>query len=177
MTFRSVAQWDFIRWIVRGCGLLVLLVGMVVLLKVVKEALILYEDPTRIETLAVRIENAANLDVNLSPASPRQNTPALTQTQTPTQTPTPTRSDDTGPGAAAPAATPPPAAPRMTKPGLRLSYFVAWIIELLLLLLIARIGLAAIKTGGELVLYRDEQPARDKNPEQAAGGRRGVNPP
>lgn len=162
MTFRFVAQWDFIRWIVRGCGLLVLLVGLAVLLKVVKEALILYEDPTRIEILAARIESAANLDVNLSPAGPRldapgqdapaQNAPALPQA----------RSGDTGPGAAPP---PAPPARRVARPGLRLSYFVAWIIELLLLLLIARIGLAAIKTGGELVLYRDEHRAGNRKPE------------
>jgi hypothetical protein len=36
---------------------------------------------------------------------------------------------------------------------IRVSYFFAWMIVLLLLLLIARISLAAIKTGGELVLY------------------------
>lgn len=35
----------------------------------------------------------------------------------------------------------------------RLSYFVAWIIALSLLLLISMIAFSAIKTGGELVLY------------------------
>ncbi|MEE9575557.1 MAG: hypothetical protein V3W03_05590 [Gammaproteobacteria bacterium] len=34
-----------------------------------------------------------------------------------------------------------------------MSYFFAWVIALLLLLLIARISLTAIKTGGELVLF------------------------
>jgi hypothetical protein len=37
--------------------------------------------------------------------------------------------------------------------GFRLSYFVAWVISLLLLMLIGRLAIAAIKTGGELVLY------------------------
>lgn len=36
---------------------------------------------------------------------------------------------------------------------LRLSYFLAWTIALLLLTLIGRLALAAVKTGGELVLY------------------------
>ncbi len=36
---------------------------------------------------------------------------------------------------------------------IRVSYFFAWMIVLLLLLLIGRISLAAIKTGGELVLF------------------------
>ena len=36
---------------------------------------------------------------------------------------------------------------------IKISYFFAWIIALLLLLLIGRISLAAIKTGGELALF------------------------
>ena len=36
---------------------------------------------------------------------------------------------------------------------IRVSYFFAWFVAILLLLLIARIALGAIKTGGELVLY------------------------
>lgn len=36
---------------------------------------------------------------------------------------------------------------------IRVSYFFAWFVAILLLLLIARISLGAIKTGGELVLY------------------------
>lgn len=37
--------------------------------------------------------------------------------------------------------------------GIRISYFIAWVVDLLLLLLLARISLMAIKTGGELALY------------------------
>jgi hypothetical protein len=36
---------------------------------------------------------------------------------------------------------------------LRLSYFIAWPIVMLLLLLVGRLAMAAIKTGGELALY------------------------
>ena len=35
----------------------------------------------------------------------------------------------------------------------RISYFIAWVIDLLLLLLLARISIMAIRTGGELALY------------------------
>lgn len=38
-------------------------------------------------------------------------------------------------------------------PSFRLTYFVAWVIAILLLLLIGRLAIAAVKTGGELVLY------------------------
>ena len=37
--------------------------------------------------------------------------------------------------------------------GFRLSDFVAWIIGILLLMLVGRLSIAAIKTGGELALY------------------------
>ncbi|MDZ7735412.1 MAG: hypothetical protein U5P41_04205 [Gammaproteobacteria bacterium] len=39
---------------------------------------------------------------------------------------------------------------------LRLSYYIAWVIALILLLLLARISLAAVRTGGELVLYETQ---------------------
>ena len=38
-------------------------------------------------------------------------------------------------------------------PELRFSYFVAWMIAILLLLLIGRLALGAVRTGGELALY------------------------
>ena len=37
--------------------------------------------------------------------------------------------------------------------GFRLSYFAAWILAILLLMLIGRLAIAAVKTGGELALY------------------------
>lgn len=40
-----------------------------------------------------------------------------------------------------------------TSSGVRVSYFFAWIIAVIMLLLIGRISLMAIKVGGELVLY------------------------
>lgn len=37
--------------------------------------------------------------------------------------------------------------------GFRLSYFAAWMLAILLLMLVGRLALAAVKTGGELALY------------------------
>ena len=121
---------DITRLVAIGCGIVVLFVGLLVLVKVVGAALALYQDPARIERLAAHIERGSNLDHNLAPRDPP---------------PPPEASPETGQD---PAEETSPEA----RPGLRLSYFVAWIIEFLLLLLIARIGLGAIATGGRLAL-------------------------
>lgn len=38
-------------------------------------------------------------------------------------------------------------------PSLKVSYYLAWVIAILLLLLIGRLAMSAVKTGGELALY------------------------
>ena len=46
-----------------------------------------------------------------------------------------------------------PTGAQVAPPGLRFSYFVAWLIAIMLLLLIGRLSIAAVRTGGELALY------------------------
>jgi hypothetical protein len=112
--------------VVRSVGLILLLVGLFVALGVIGEAWALYEDPRPIEKLAAAIERDSMLDAALAPRRPASEAadPAL-------------------PGSLAEERT----------PAFRLSYFVAWAIALLLLMLVGRLSIAAVKTGGELALY------------------------
>jgi len=112
--------------LVRFIGLFLLLFGLYVAIQVLLEAYNLYQKPEQIERFAIAIERGSNIDKSL--VSFRK-TAAL---------------DSEGSNVA-----------KSNGPSnnIRVSYFFAWVIVLLLLLLIARISLSAIKTGGELVLY------------------------
>jgi hypothetical protein len=116
---------------VRGFGFLLMLVGLWISLAVIAEAWSLYRQPVKIERLARAIEQGSHLDLTLSSATGGSQAPQQ------------------------PAVDGMPATPPATTaaPGFRLTYFVAWIIAILLLLLVGRLALAAVKTGGELVLY------------------------
>ncbi len=118
---------------VRLVGVLLLVVGLVIALRVIAEAWALYSEPARIEHLAEAIERGSRLDASLAPV------------RTPIAQP--------GPGELLPGAEtkPPPAAE--PPPSVRLSYFAAWLIALLLLLLAGRLALGAVRVGGELALY------------------------
>ena len=102
---------------------------------VIASAWSLYEQPARIEAFAREIERGSNLDLTLSQAvaAGREQVEAALAAR-----------PEFG-GAAPPAATP--------APGFRLSYFIAWLLAILLLLLIGRLALGAVRTGGELALY------------------------
>jgi len=130
------ARTDWPAWgsrvshaVVRGFGFVLMLVGLWISLAVIAEAWSLYKQPAKVERLAQAIERGSNLDHTLSRVS--QNTQQ--------------------PSEAAAATTAPPAA--ATPAGFRMTYFVAWIIAILLLMLVGRLSIAAVKTGGELVLY------------------------
>ncbi len=118
--------------VVRGFGLVLMVIGLWIALAVLSEAWSLYKIPANIERFAQAIEEGSNLDHTLSSTSraltPSEEAPAeiLEGTQ-----------DAAGPIAA----------------GFRLSYFVAWVLAILLLMLVGRLAIAAIKAGGELVLY------------------------
>jgi len=114
--------------VVRAVGLVVLLLGLWVGVKVILEAWALYEDPSRIVRFADDIQRHSNLDGVLDDLAAG------------------TRADAAG---AAPAAAP----PRASGGGLRLSYFAAWFIVLLLMFVIGSLAMAAITTGGSLALY------------------------
>ena len=118
---------------VRLVGVAVLCVGVWAGVKVIVEAWSLYEQPQRIERFATAIQAGSNLDGligNLVAASG------------------PAEADDQTPSAAA-------AKPRRAEPGgtLRLSYFAAWFIALLLMFVIGTLAMTAITTGGQLALY------------------------
>ena len=121
--------------IVRVIGLFLLLAGLWVAIQVMLEALELYQKPQKIERFAIAIEQGSNIDKSL--VSLRQ---SVIQESADEDADTITPSE--------------PQAKAYQSPGnVRVSYFLAWVIVILLLLLIARISLTAIKTGGELVLY------------------------
>jgi len=108
---------------VRAVGVAVLLVGLWAGIKVILEAWALYEQPQRIERLAGAIQEGSNIDGVLGSLAVREE------------------------GAV------PDAAPRAAGGGLRLSYFAAWFIALLLIFVIGSLAMAAVTTGGRLALY------------------------
>ena len=120
------------QMVVRGFGFVLMLVGLWIALAVMLEAWSLYRTPAGIERMAKAIERGSNLDQSLARASRNASAP-----------------DE----AANPTATASQAADTDSVLGFRLSYFVAWIIVILLLMLIGRLAIAAVKTGGELVLF------------------------
>lgn len=115
---------DILSIIVRMCGLLLLFIGMWIAIQVFNEALSLYRDPTNIERMAIAIEAGSNIDKSIAPI----------------------RDSILGEDEAE-------SKPEASTDGFRISYFIAWIVDLLLLLLLARIAVMAVKTGGELALY------------------------
>ena len=122
---------------VRFVGLFLLIAGVYVALHVMLKAMELYENPGSIERFALAIEKGSNIDKSLSSirdavvAEPAEGevTPGVTGQRS-----------LRGPIDA-------------SDSHIRVSYFFAWIIMLMLLMLIGSISLRAIKTGGELVLY------------------------
>lgn len=126
------------QFIVRGAGFILMLVGLWIGLKVINEAWMLYQQPQNIERLARAIEKGSNLDKALSSTQH----PAATHKQG-SLTSEISRLSTSG------------SQVREINDalGFRLSYFVAWIIAILLLMLVGRLAIAAIKTGGELALY------------------------
>lgn len=126
MSSLNEASKDVMSIVVRFCGLMLLFIGLWIAIQVFNEALALYKDPANIERVATAIEAGSNVDKSIAPIRDS----LLGNTEEVEETKTEEKSN-----------------------GIRLSYFIAWVVDLLLLLLLARISLAAIKTGGELALY------------------------
>lgn len=147
MSFYDVSR-DLMGFVVRAIGMLLLLFGLWLSLEVLNEAWQLYNDPTRIERFAEAIEKGSNIDRSIAPL---QISSAPT---TPAEPGALSTYPDGSPRPANPAAT----AETATNPEyrFRLSYFVGWIVALLLLLLLARIAIGIVRTGGELVLYDNQ---------------------
>ena len=142
----STAIQQITSVIVRLIGMMVLFVGLYVGLKVILEAWGLYQTPERIEPFAAAIERGSNIDQIFSatvqrtsieisddvviPADAAQNHSVNTQTENPARTPSSAVDKD-----------------------LRLSYFAAWLIAMMLFLIIGSLAMSAISTGGRLALY------------------------
>jgi hypothetical protein len=121
--------------LVRVIGIVLLLVGLWASIQVLLEALRLYRDPVKIEQLASAIEHGSNLDKNLALSS---------------------QENSGGNDAAANASG---LNKQAIGENIRLTYFVAWIVALLILMLVAMIAFSCIRTGSELVL-QDRQMKR-----------------
>ena len=119
---------DWPGHLVRGIGIVLLLIGLWASIHVLLEALRLYRDPLRIEHMAAAIEKGSNLDRSLQQAV----------------------YDESGKSSVPSQANLP--GPQSSQGGIRMTYFIAWIFALLLLMLISMIAFAAIRTGSELVL-------------------------
>ena len=122
------ALTEIITIIVRLLGMAVLLVGLYVGIKVVFEAWQLYEEPQRIERFAKAIEQGSQLDSLITSLANNTTTDA-DSTEKPTKNTEP------------------------EKPNIRLTYFLAWGIVMILLMVISSLASAAIRTGGQLALY------------------------
>lgn len=130
--------------VVRACGFVLLSVGLWIALAVIAEAWSLYQKPQKVERFALAIEQGSHLDRAL--ANTTSGRALASEEDAPAELGARARVSPVT-GAAAAAADNPEGA------SFRLSYFVAWILIILLLMLIGRLAIAAVKTGGELVLY------------------------
>ena len=126
---------NIMGFFVRLLGFILLLAGLWVALQVLLTAKDLYEHPENIERFAIAIEKGSNIDKTLAPIRDSLMVDNDTGNGVKQYNDTEQRPATAGAG------------------DIRVSYFFAWVIALLLLLLIARISLTAIKTGGELVLF------------------------
>ncbi len=130
------ASKNIMSLLVRILGFFLLLAGLWVALHVLLTAQDLYEHPEKIERFAIAIEKGSNIDKTFVPIR-RDSLIVENDPENSVQRYNGIKQRPTSIGAV----------------NIRVSYFFAWAIALLLLLLIARISLTAIKTGGELVLF------------------------
>ena len=130
---QSAGNWP--EALVRVVGIILLLVGLWASMQVLLEALRLYRDPVKIEQLASAIERGSNLDRNLTHISVDD-----------------TEENDN-------AANISTLSKQQSGQGIRLTYFIAWIIALLILMLVAMIAFSCIRAGSDLVL-QDRQMKR-----------------
>ena len=117
----------------RLCGLLLLLTGMAAALFTVQEAWNLYESPERVNRFARQVETDTGLDRQVS-----QVMFGLTDKQS---------------DAGEPAAIDGNAAAAQDRPDIRLTYFISWILIILVLSLLVRVSLAMAHTGSKILLH------------------------
>ena len=123
---------DFLSILVRSLGLIMLIVGLYVGIKVIFAAWELYDEPQKIERFADSIDHGSNLDSTIS---------SLTAGALSTSSSTAANAET------------PRAEVAQADDSLRVSYFLAWFLAVLLLMIISGLAMSAIKTGGQLALY------------------------
>lgn len=129
---------NIMSMIVRGAGMLLLLMGMWMGMKTLNIILDLYQTPETIERFATKIEQGSGIDKAIAPAKE-----IIASTNSSTESnPNELQEFEAKPKKNS-----------ASQQGLRMSYFFAWAIVLILLLILGRLSLIAIKVGGELVLY------------------------
>ena len=111
--------------LVRTLGVLLLVAGLILVFLVIREAWGLYKYPERVEAFAATVEQGSNIDKTLAPRR---------------------TGDDLGSLAIG-------EGDNEQESSIRLSYFFAWFIVFGLLLLLSKIGIGVITTGGKLALY------------------------
>lgn len=111
--------------VVRLMGTCLLIAGLVLAAMVMLEAWALYKYPERIEAFAAAVEQGSNIDKTLAPRRSGDGLSSLSLGQA--------EGDD--------------------QVSIRLSYFFAWFIVFILMLLLSRIAITAVSTGGKLALY------------------------
>lgn len=136
-TAGSFADTIFGR-VARIAGLALLVVGLWTAIAIIREAWVIYNEPRnpRIEAFARAIEAGTHLDALLDVDPPRTSTD---QRQQEGET---SGAIDSLRGGATP-----------SKQPFRFSYFLAWGFVFVMLLLLSRLAIAAIKTGADLALY------------------------
>ena len=112
---------------VRTLGFVLLLAGLWVILQVLSAAQNLYQHPDNITRFAIAIQKGSNVD-NAFQFLDKE--PAY---------PTQQKNDKVSDAAA--------------NNSLKLSYFFAWVVVMLLFLLITRIALSCVRAGSELILF------------------------
>ena len=120
---------DFLSVVVRLLGLLMLIVGLYVGIKVIFEAWNLYNEPQRIERFADAIEQGSHLDSLLTSFTEKAPSNEVNNEQAwqPKK--------------------------QQQNESIRVTYFLAWFIAIILLMVVGALASSAIKTGGQLALY------------------------
>ena len=122
---------------VRYFGLCLMVVGLLVSLMVIISAWSLYRSPGHIERFAEAVEQGSRLDLTLSRVTQNGQQQLDTSDRAGISLPSGSSATKT--------ATP--------QASFRFSYFMAWLIAILLLMMVGRLAIAAVRTGGELALY------------------------
>ncbi|PHS71613.1 MAG: hypothetical protein COB23_01200 [Methylophaga sp.] len=131
MTNDQSKPTEFISIVVRLLGLAMLVIGLFIGIKVIFEAWDLYDQPQRIERFAEAIEQGSHIDSLIASLSPKLIKKSPSNEQNSFSSPSIENNDES----------------------LKITYFLAWFIAIILLMVIGGLASSAIRTGGQLALY------------------------